>query len=132
MIDYVQNNQCEISTKSIIYAFVESFLFESFSKNKQMQIKSLVSVFNCNFYLTSSSSFEVGLLKSRVRRLYLDFGVEIFWISDTFEFDRTVGPGVLTTDEGKRLVGVDEPNATLVALTWATRLSFVDFVDAKR
>ena len=60
-----------------------------------------------------------GLLKSRVRRLYLDFGVAI-------------GPGVFTIDAGRRFVGVDEPKATTVLFTCITRFVFVELVRAER
>ena len=55
-------------------------------------------------------------MKRRVRRLYLDLGV---------------GAGVLTIDGGKRLVGVDDPNATTVFLTCRIRLTFPELVDAR-
>ncbi len=76
---------------------------------------------------TSSSSLGIALLKRRVRRLYLDFGVEIFCTIDAFD----IGTGVFTIDGSKRFVGVDEPNATTVFLTCITRLTLFEFVEAK-
>jgi hypothetical protein len=51
---------------------------------------------------------------------------------DALGVARAVGPGVFTVDGVKRFVGVDEPNATTVFLTCTTRLTFVEFVNAKQ
>lgn len=82
------------------------------------------------FVFVSSSSFE-GLLNIRVRRLYFDLGVEIFRAIDADGVGRAVGTGVFSIDVGRRLVGVDEPNATEVFLSCVTRLTFVEFVNAE-
>jgi hypothetical protein len=66
------------------------------------------------FSFSFSLAFAGGLLKIRVRKLYLDLGVTIFC---TIE-----GAGVLTMVVGARCVGVDEPKATEVVFTCTTRL----------
>jgi hypothetical protein len=117
-----------ISDTRFICVLVTVSLFEVFSKSLKI-IK--ISFKSSYLVFTSSSSLGIGFGKRRVRRLYLDFGVEIFWAIDALGVGRAVGPGVLTIDGGKRFVGVDEPNATAVLLTCTIRLAFDELVNAK-
>ncbi len=64
-----------ISDTRFICVLVTVSLFEVFSKSLKI-IK--ISFKSSYLVFTSSSSLGIGFGKRRVRRLYLDFGVEIF------------------------------------------------------
>ena len=70
-------------------------------------------------------------MKIRVRRLYFDFGIAVVLTTEPVEIGGAIGPGVLIIVVGARLVGVDEPNATVVVLTCATRVIRAELVIAR-